>query len=418
LLNLHGLYYSTHGSFWEWAPPCYHFRMPYWEHMGVFLRYFDRLSYLLSQGTFVCDVAVVYPVAPFEAGLDGKTATQVAFDTARALMAAGVNFEFVDADSLARAQVRDGRLKVADSSYRALIFPAMEAVRWPSLEKAGAFAKAGGLVLGVGTLPFASDRAGRDDKALDALVAATFAAKNRLAKPADVPPVILGAFTPDTRADKPVRSLHRKIGPRHVYMIMDAPKNSTVEFRAKGRAELWDPWTGTTRPLRVLGETATGTKVEMPLEDYEAQVVVFSPAVAAVYDRRVRDDGAHRAPLQTIELDGDWEFELKPTMDNRYGDFRLPVTDKMIGPEARIFRHSSPHAPREVAKGNHHAERDDYFAPDFDDSKWGRVTHGYGPQFWLLGPLPSEAPEIELAKLTRVNPQSVVTVAGKQYRWR
>jgi len=50
LLNLHGLYYSTHGSFWEWAPPSYHFRMPYWEHMGVFLKYFDRLSYLLSQG--------------------------------------------------------------------------------------------------------------------------------------------------------------------------------------------------------------------------------------------------------------------------------------------------------------------------------------------------------------------------------
>jgi hypothetical protein len=53
LLNLHGLYYTTYGSHWEWAPPCYHFRMPYWEHMDVFLRYFDRMSYLLSQGHFV-----------------------------------------------------------------------------------------------------------------------------------------------------------------------------------------------------------------------------------------------------------------------------------------------------------------------------------------------------------------------------
>ncbi len=84
--------------------------MPYWEHMGVFLKYFERLSYLLSQGTFVCDVAVLYPVAPFEAGLDGAKATQTAFDTARALMAAGINFEFLDADSLARATIRDGRL--------------------------------------------------------------------------------------------------------------------------------------------------------------------------------------------------------------------------------------------------------------------------------------------------------------------
>ncbi|MBI5686604.1 MAG: hypothetical protein HZC54_16165 [Verrucomicrobia bacterium] len=411
LLNLHGLYYTTHGSFWEWAPPCYHFRMPYWEHMGVFLKYFDRLSYLLSQGTFVCDVAVVYPVAPFEAGLDGKKATQVAFDTARALMAAGVNFEFVDADSLARAKVRAGRLEVADSSYRALIFPAMEAVRWPSLEKAGVFAKAGGLVLGVGTLPFASDRAGRDDKELDAVVAATFAAKNRLATPADVPAVILGAFTPDTRTDKPVRSLHRKIGPRHVYMVMDAPKNSTVEFRAKGRVELWDPWTGATRPLRALGETVTGTKVEMPLEDYEAQIVVFSPGEPLLADEskiqsRVRET-CEANPKSKIELDGDWEFELKPTMDNRYGDFRLPVTEKMIGPEARIFRHA-------IESGNAAAWR----AADFDDSRWKRVTHGYGQQFWLLGPLPTEAPEADLAKLTRVNPQESVIVAGKPYRWR
>jgi hypothetical protein len=116
LLNLHGLYYSTHGSFWEWAPPCYHFRMPYWQHMGVFLKYFERLSYLMSQGTFVADVAILYPVAPFEAGLDGSKSTQAAFDTGRALMAAGINFEFIDADSLARARIAEGRLEVADSS--------------------------------------------------------------------------------------------------------------------------------------------------------------------------------------------------------------------------------------------------------------------------------------------------------------
>ncbi|NUQ65268.1 MAG: hypothetical protein HUU20_22605 [Pirellulales bacterium] len=401
LLNLHGLYYTTHGSFWEWAPPCYHFRMPYWEHMGVFLKYFDRLSYLLSQGAFVCDVAIVYPVAPFEAGLDGKTATQAAFDTGRALMAAGVNFEFVDAESLARAKVRDGRLEAADSSYRALIFPAMEAVRWPSLQKAGAFAEAGGLVLGVGALPFASDRAGRDDRELDALVTATFAGKNRLAKPADVPPVILGAFMPETRSDKPVRSLHRKVGPRHVYMVMDAPKNSTVEFRATGRAELWDPWTGATRPLRVLGETATGTKVEMPLEDYEAQIVVFSPGAA------LRAEAQSSKLKAQIPVEGDWEFELQPTMDNRYGDFRLPVTEKIIGPEARIFRHA-------LETG----DTTTFGEPDFDDSRWERVTHGFGPQFWLLGPLPSEAPEVELAKLASINPRLAVTVAGREYRWR
>ena len=112
LLNLHGLYYTTYGSHWEWAPPCYHFRMPYWAHMGVFLRYFEHLSYLLSQGRLACDVAVVYPVAPYEADMDGEAAKDTAFDLARRLMADGINFEFIDNDSLAGAVVADGRLNV------------------------------------------------------------------------------------------------------------------------------------------------------------------------------------------------------------------------------------------------------------------------------------------------------------------
>ncbi len=406
LLNLHGLYYSTHGSFWEWAPPSYHFRMPYWQHMGVFLKYFDRLSYLMSQGKFVCDVAILYPVAPFEAGLDGKTATGTAFNTARALMAAGINFEFVDADSLRRSEVRDGRIEVADSSYRVIVLPSMEAARWSSLEKAAALAKAGGLVLSVGALPFASDRAGRDDKQLDALVAATVPENHRLTKPADVAAMILGSLTPDTRAERPVRSLHRKVGPRDVYMVMDAPKDSVVEFRAKGQVELWDPWTGQARPLRVIGQTATGTKVELPLESYEAQIVVFTPG-----REHVNPPPRQERQMQEIALEGQWEFELKPTMDNRYGDFRLPANDKIIGPEARIFRH-------DVENGDAAAWR----TANFDDSRWERVTYDFGPQFWLLGPIPADAAgdalDSQLAKLTRVSPREPVTVAGKPMNWR
>lgn len=66
LLSLHGLYYSTHGGWWEWAPPDNHFRQPYWVNMGDFLKCSERLSYLLSQGYHRCDVAILYPVAPME----------------------------------------------------------------------------------------------------------------------------------------------------------------------------------------------------------------------------------------------------------------------------------------------------------------------------------------------------------------
>ncbi len=406
LLNLHGLYYTTHGSFWEWAPPCHHFRMPYWEHMGVFLKYFERLSYLLSQGTFVADVAVLYPVAPFEAGLDGGKATQIAFDTGRALMAAGVNFEFLDADSLARATVGGARLATADSSYRALVFPAMEAVRWSSLQKAAAFAQSGGLVVSVGALPLASDRAGREDPDLDALVAAAFPKERRLEKPGDVPARVLDAFVPDTRADSPVRSLHRKVGSREVYLVMDAPKHAVVEFRARGQAEWWDPWTGATHPLRVLGETATGARIEMPLEAYEAQVIVFRPGFA-----HTNPPPRMERTVQRRALDGDWEFALKPTMDNRYGDFRLPATDRIIGPEARVFRHAIESSPASA-----------WHEPGFDDRGWQRVTHDFGPQFWVLGPIPPatdfQALDQALGQTARLDPSELPIPGGESLRWR
>ena len=67
VVNLHGLYYTTYGGWWEWASPDFHFRQPYWEHCGPLNDYFTRLSWLLSQGVHRCDVAILYPSAALKA---------------------------------------------------------------------------------------------------------------------------------------------------------------------------------------------------------------------------------------------------------------------------------------------------------------------------------------------------------------
>ena len=269
LLNLHGLYYSTFGSHWEWAPPCYHFRMPYWEHMDVFLKYFERLSYLFSQGHLACDVAVVYPVTPYEAELNGDAARDAAFETGKILIRSGIDFEFIDHQSLARAKVENGRLVLEDvgASYKALIIPGMEAVRWSSLEKAAEFSENGGLVLTVGALPSASDRAGQNDSELAELNKRAFKPECRLSNGRQAARSIHKAFVPDVRGlNGMVRALHRKIGPRDVYLVMDAKPGDIVEFRATGGVELWDAWTGDVRSVggcqtdrgRNAGEIAVG----------------------------------------------------------------------------------------------------------------------------------------------------------------
>ena len=224
-------------------------------------------------------------------------------------------------------------------------------------------------------------------------------------RPADLPEEIDRTVDRDIESSSKVMALHRKIGSRDVYMTLGALKGSECTFRARGRAELWDPWTGKSRPLTVTARTNGRTTVRMPLESFEAQVIVFSPGDAApeveatdldtvaalvVKNGRiavtgfsstagrksatVRIDGrtatlsgeASSSP-QPIVLDGPWEFELKPTLDNRWGDFRLPVSDRMIGPEARIFRYAEE---REPSPG--------WEAATFDDSRWERAASGFG----------------------------------------
>ncbi len=144
----------------------------------------------------------------------------------------------------------------------------------------------------------------------------------------------------------------------------------------------------------------------MPLEEYEAQIVVFTPGLA-----HINPLSCSGRPMQVVALDGPWEFELKPTMDNRYGDFRLPATDKIIGPEARIFRHA-------MEDGDTTAWRE----PSFDDRNWERMTYDYGPQFWLLGPIPADTDvaslDTQLAQLSRVSPQDAIMVADRSVHWR
>ena len=412
LLNLHGLYYSTYGSHWEWAPPCYHFRMPYWEHMDVFLKYFERLSYLLSQGHLVADVAIVYPVAPYEAEMDGDKARETAFKLAERLMSAGISFEFIDNDSLARAVVADGRLAVKDAgaSYQALVLPNMAAVRWPTIEKAATFAEGGGKVYVVGALPSASDRAGRDDAELEAMNKRAFPSECRFAEPSAAVEAICGAFVQDVVGmGRPVRALHRKAGPRDVYFVMDAMPGTVVEFRFKGTVELWDAWTGESRPLRVVEETATGTRVELPLEAYEAQMVVFTPG-----RRHVNPPDADTRVERQKTLSGEWTAAFVPTMDNTYGDFRLPVTadNKRIGVEARRFAWV-----RETESDARTA-----MLPDTDERAWDTKLHGYGTRFYVLGPVPNDVAteqlEAELAQLATVDPTAPVKVGDRELNWK
>jgi len=148
--------------------------MPYWEHLGEFLKCSERLSYLLSQGVHCCDVAVIYPVTPMQAEMDGRESVSVAFDAGNQLFSQGIDFDFMDSRSLSRTQTKDGKLHIAGEAYRVLILPSMKAIRYSSIKKALDFYRAGGMVIAMGNLPEASDRVGSDDPELNDILQEIF----------------------------------------------------------------------------------------------------------------------------------------------------------------------------------------------------------------------------------------------------
>ena len=404
LLTLHGLYYSTHGGWWEWAPPCNHFRLPYWKHMQVFMDCVQRLSYLLSQGVHRCDVAMLYPVAPMEAGLGGNESVQAAFEAGEQLYRAGIDFDYMDFESLDRCTIEDRQLCVSGERFRVLVLPAMRAVRWSTLQKALEFQRAGGIVLALGALPEASDRAGRDDPELNAIVQELFGAnESRAATAAELTARIATAFPRDfTAAAGAPHFMHRRIGARELYFVYGIPRGTECTFRATGAVELWDPWTGQTRPLSVIEQSDVHTRLRMPLSETEPQLIVFSAGTPSVEKPK-----QVATPTETV-VDGEWEFELQPTMDNRWGDFHWPATDALIGAETRQFRYA-----------DETVDNPRCFRSDYDDSTWQKVTASFGPQFWKVGPLPAdcELTHLKTVDASQPDPGQPISWQGREYRW-
>ena len=229
-----------------------------------------------------------------------------------------------------------------------------------------------------------------------------------------------------------------------------------VTFRCVGEPELWDAATGATRPLLRWRPARNGTAVRLDMERYAGLIVVFdsrddaagSPpgtALRVLDDNldelvRLEDTGSDvvvegladtggrkhvsvaggvgpagfRGALQVepppapLTIGEPWRLTLIPTLDNRWGDFRLPATEGLIGPEARRFRYREEQGTAGTDLGWH--------AAGFDDSHWRDYLYSEGPFAYSLGPFrPSSEPaEVENGAV-RLDAGHVVD--GRTHRW-
>ncbi len=405
LFNPHALYYTTLGGWWEWAPPDFHFRQPYWKMTAPLWAYVTRISAVLSSGYHRCDVAVLYPSTDLEAGFTKAALTAEQFG--RDLCYNGLDFDFLDFESLAKAKINHASLEVAHEQYRVLVFANVQAVRFSSLEQALAFKRAGGLVLALGCIPTCTDRLGSSDPEMVAILEELFP-----------------TFLPDTNAvidlinssierdflpnQNNICVVHRVIEEQDLYFVFNKssdPQEIAPLFRHTGQAEIWDAWTGQSQTALDCQLIGAYQRIPLKLEANAAQIIVFDRTRAAAQIFRPQETIIKRQALNQ-----NWDFELVPLLDNRHGDFRQPPSFEPLKPELRHFKcleTTSDH---------------DWSGANIDDSDWQEVFADYGTHFWQLEPVPAdtnlESLEKLLLNLEQIKPQDTLQIDGLTLHWK
>jgi len=415
LVNPHGLYYSTHGGWWEWAPPDVHFRQPYWRHAGSSQLYLTRMSWLLSQGVHQCDVAILYPTDAIDAQAEDPSfhhttahtgngvvsegdpndpqPEETAFALGKFLFDHACDFDFIDSDSLASGETGDGELKAGETRarYRVLVIPAMSALRHGALEMALKFALAGGLVIAFGRLPLITDLAGREDNETLGLLTRLFGVVDetsdlRQSHPggghacffrrgySKVLETITHLVNRDIQSTQPLQVLHRTLGAREVFFLFnpsDEKMLTEVCLRSPGTASQWNSWTGEVTPL------GSDWPMSLAFGPGEAKLIIIETGGAS--NDTIQSPVALPISSRMMSLDGDWQFSVLPTLDNRYGDFHQPASNECLGPEARTFRWA-----------DEMEESEPWQSPEFDDESWPQTTFSFGQRLEFVGPLSPE----------------------------
>lgn len=290
--------------------------------LDLFTTYLKRTNFMLQQGLNVADVAYFI----------GEDAPKMTGITDPALPK-GYQFDYINAEVIERDLfVKDGLLTLPHGTqYRMLVLPKLETMRPELLAKIKQLIEEGAVVLGPAPKRSPSLQGYPNaDKQVQTMADALWAnldGVNRKASKVGKGQLLYGmsmeeamqqiGCVPDCKlgANDPVQYAHRTLNGQEIYFISNQQESVieiNPEFRVRSlQPELWDPVSGTIRPLTSYQQTSTGTVVPMKLYPNESAFIVFrSPAGAS----KGTSLAVNYPEAETVvTLDGPWKvtFEAK-----------------------------------------------------------------------------------------------------------
>ena len=318
----------------------------WWPMVGAYHEYLARAQYFLQQGNTVADILYLTPEGAPHVFLPPSSAT-VGEDTIPDRR--GYNFDGCAPSQLLKADVKDHRITFpGGASYRMLVLPHIHTITPGLLAKIEALVREGATVVGIppSQSPSLSDYP-EGDEAVQRIAdkmwgtnvipqqpeRRTYGAGaiywggslsrdlDRLYPTYEWVAEILNEMDvmPDFQAEGPVRYTHRRGPDWDGYFVSnrtDGVLQTDARFRStKGTPQLWDPVSGTMRPLPVYTASEHTTLVPLIFEPYQSYFIVFSSeeianqsGTADHSDRRT--NFANYRPL--FELEGSWEVSFDP----------------------------------------------------------------------------------------------------------
>ena len=136
LLIPHAIYHTIGGMTKRESPPSFFYQSPHWEDFDYFSDYVKRLEEMLCGGNHMCKVAVMYPLSGLWAGYqsDRKTSDFEAIDNflnslCLELVKSQIDFDLIDYRALKDADLKDGKIRLAEEEYEVLLVPAAPYMR-------------------------------------------------------------------------------------------------------------------------------------------------------------------------------------------------------------------------------------------------------------------------------------------------
>jgi hypothetical protein len=299
---------------------------PWHPVMPAVTSYIQRVSSLLRQGKPANQVALLLPVddawasfVPGHVTVTGSLSKMLPADLIPAILDAGYNFDFIDAEAITRLGI----------SYPVVVLPPTKRISLATLRALQQYVRRGGKVVAVGETPtILPDGSASADLLAVSRVLFSEQKNSHAASSSELGDILHKSVEPDLRLtshSSEVGYIRRTLVDSDIYFIANT-SNTAVDVAANVHSAfrhqvVIDPTTAETI------ESGPKKELQLSLAPYESRVVIFS-------NHPVADKPATLRPVTVLDLSDDWNVRFSGIPLSR----KFPqLTDWASAPETEHY---------------------------------------------------------------------------------